>query len=220
MMGQTLGWKNAAPLTDDMLEGLPLGAKRVLVTRVLNPFYRATQDVMTVAYSDVTDDDLRWLNVSHIFQMIELKIRSDKQFGTVRDANDVCPYAWAYSTGRKPHPIVPLLATVVAVTETELALATGDAKAEGADLGASQAASETSSDKATAVPVVQIDYRPEGITDTRRLFLPKDSAPKVAAEDQIRIAESLFGVQVTKVKNKRRVQANCIGLDCVAGAAQ
>lgn len=203
MTGQTYQWRNATPLTDDMLEGLPLGAKRVLVTRVLNPFYRATQDVMTVAYSDVSDEELRWLNARHVFELIELKVPITKTLPETRNANDVCPSAWAFYTGKKPQQVKPVLATVAEIKEVQLVLG-NTPTSSGEKEGVAQADLPAGDQEAVApsVPVLQIDYRPEGSDEPRSLLRPRELTPAIAPGDRIQITESLFSTQVVKAKTR------------------
>jgi len=196
-------WGYATPLTADMLEGLPPGAKRVLVTRVLNPLTRATQDIMTVAYSDMSDEDLRWLNASFVFQLLEFKVDPKKQFGPVKDANDVCPSAWAFYTGRKPQPVKPVLATVVEVREIQIPAAnsTKETGPKG-DAAQTSALASVQQQASPGVSAVQIDYRPDSSEELKSVLQPKDLAPSVGPGDRIQVSEDLFAIRVAKAKRR------------------
>ena len=63
---------NAKYITKDMVDALPPGAKKILLTRLTNRFYRAEQEVLTVAYDEISDADLRRINAAHLFGMLGL----------------------------------------------------------------------------------------------------------------------------------------------------
>jgi pyruvate/2-oxoglutarate dehydrogenase complex dihydrolipoamide acyltransferase (E2) component len=65
-------------ITKDMVSGIPPGAKKILLTRIINPVYRAQQEILTVAYTDVSDDELRRINAVPMLEMIGMKPNGDK----------------------------------------------------------------------------------------------------------------------------------------------
>jgi hypothetical protein len=72
--GETVNSPNMKYITKDMVNGVPPGAKKILLTRVSNQTYRAQQEVLTVAYSDVSDDELRRLNAKYLFELLGIKL--------------------------------------------------------------------------------------------------------------------------------------------------
>lgn len=73
---------NAKYITRDMVANVPPGAKKILLTRVVSPVYRAQQEVLTIAYSDVTDEELRRINAGPLLEILGLKIHSEKSNAT------------------------------------------------------------------------------------------------------------------------------------------
>lgn len=71
--GPTINSPNAKYLTRETLSAVPPGAKKILVTRVSNSLYRAQQEVITLAYTDISDDELRHINFEPILEMTEIK---------------------------------------------------------------------------------------------------------------------------------------------------
>ena len=71
--GPTVNNPNAKYITKDMVNSVPPGAKKILLTRVVSPIYRSQQEVLTVAYSDVSDEELRRINAGPLLEMLGLK---------------------------------------------------------------------------------------------------------------------------------------------------
>jgi hypothetical protein len=75
----TLNRGDAKYITKDMVNGIPPGAKKMLLTRLVNPFYRAQQEILTIAYTDISDEDLRRINAGPMLEMIGIKLNGDKK---------------------------------------------------------------------------------------------------------------------------------------------
>ena len=75
----TINRGDAKYITKDMVNGVPPGAKKMLLTRIVNPFYRAQQEILTVAYTDISDDELRRINAVPLLEMIGMKLNGDKK---------------------------------------------------------------------------------------------------------------------------------------------
>ena len=76
---RTINRGDAKYITKDMVNGVPPGAKKMLLTRIVNPFYRAQQEILTVAYTDISDDELRRINAVPLLEMIGMKLNGDKK---------------------------------------------------------------------------------------------------------------------------------------------
>jgi hypothetical protein len=73
--GRTANNPYAKYITKDMVEGVPPGAKKMLLTRINNPLILgAQQEILTVAYTDVSDEELRRINAIPMFEMLGLKL--------------------------------------------------------------------------------------------------------------------------------------------------
>lgn len=74
--GPTIDSPNAKYITKDMVDGLPPGATKILLTRVVNASAaaRAQQEILTVAYGPISDDTLREINSKHLLDMLGIKL--------------------------------------------------------------------------------------------------------------------------------------------------
>lgn len=174
-------------LSRSMLEGLPPRARKILVTLLSNSLYRAEQEIITVAYSDISDDDLRRVNARYILEMIKIKTPMSSS-NELLDARDVCPEApAAYYTGRKPETVKPVQGMVVGVREIDLR----DQAAAGNEI------------EIPRESLVELSYAIDGDIEPKRVLLPLGAVKAIAVTDRVRIAESLFMTKVAKVNPPR-----------------
>lgn len=189
---RTERWGRSKHITMEMLEGLPPDASKMLVTRVSNPGYQARQEVLTLAYGDASDDEIRKINTRYLVGMLALKGAPDvsteeydgKPFG--REAPTT------YVTGSIPAAEQRLDAVVTHASEINVAVpVTKGAGNVNAEFG--NPPSEAS------VPAWEITYRVDGEAADRSTIVLKRLLPEVSVGDRIKLQRGLFRTTVYRI---------------------
>jgi hypothetical protein len=190
-------YRNAEYLTSDMLDGLPLGGRKAVVNRVYNVFHKALQEAITIAYEDISDEDL--IRINGRFLVSLLKVKGAPEFSD--ELWKGTPYnngnQHTYVTGKIPPTEIWRDGVVTNLRE----VAVGSSIPSDAALAPGIVVrKDVSEGKLLTANAYELTYKLDGETTESKLIAEKYRVRRLDVGDRISLQAGLFGTSIKKAK--------------------